>query len=151
MEQIIHLLANGEEVIDVDEESFLLFAQDIPSNNLGMLNPRAPSVEISINGNEYTIHQSPSLLSSHRAGGTTGAGKYGIQYGVHHIGARMICTSSFMICPRNPQRPSTDFSAGLLPESEAPRPGPRVQGVECSSRPIRCLSVPRLSEDECLI
>ncbi|KAJ5214212.1 hypothetical protein N7449_001381 [Penicillium cf. viridicatum] len=73
MDQIIHLLANGEEVIDVDEESFLLFAQDIPSNNLGMLNPRAPSVEISINGNEYTIHQSPSLLSSHRAGGTTGA------------------------------------------------------------------------------
>ncbi|KAJ9487333.1 hypothetical protein VN97_g5985 [Penicillium thymicola] len=73
MDQIIHLLANGEEVIDVDEESFLLFAQDIPSNNLGMLNPRAPSVEISINGNEYTVHQSPSLLSSHRAGGTTGA------------------------------------------------------------------------------
>ncbi|CAI7634298.1 unnamed protein product [Penicillium palitans] len=73
MDQIIHLLANGEEVIDVDEESFLLFAQDIPSNNLGMLNPRAPSVEISIHGNEYTIHQSPSLLSSHRAGGTTGA------------------------------------------------------------------------------
>ncbi|KAK4867637.1 hypothetical protein LT330_001147 [Penicillium expansum] len=95
MDQIIHLLANGEEVIDVDEgtppphtnispkypkysqltriESFLLFAQDIPSNNLGMLNPRAPSVDISINGHEYTIHQSPSLLSSHRAGGTTGA------------------------------------------------------------------------------
>ncbi|QQK44659.1 Protein kinase, ATP binding site [Penicillium digitatum] len=73
MDQIIRLLANGEEIVDVDEESFLLFAQDIPSNNLGMLNPRAPSVEISINGNEYTIHQSPSLLSSHRAGGTTGA------------------------------------------------------------------------------
>ncbi|KUM60887.1 hypothetical protein ACN42_g6244 [Penicillium freii] len=73
MDQIIHLLANGEEVIDVDEESFLLYAQDIPSNNLGMLDPRAPSVEISINGNEYTIHQSPSLLSSHRTGGTTGA------------------------------------------------------------------------------
>ncbi|CAG8890953.1 unnamed protein product [Penicillium egyptiacum] len=72
MDQIINLLAN-EEVIDVDEESFLLFAQDIPSNNLGMINPRAPAVEISINGNEYTIHQSPSLLSSHRAGGTTGA------------------------------------------------------------------------------
>lgn len=70
-----------------------------------MLNPRAPSVEISIHGNEYTIHQSPSLLSSHRAGGTTGAGKYGLRYGVHT--ARMIYTSSFMICPRNPQRPQT--------------------------------------------
>ncbi|OQE41958.1 hypothetical protein PENCOP_c004G00443 [Penicillium coprophilum] len=73
MDELINLLANGEEVIDVDEESFLLFAQDIASNNLGMLNPRAPSVEISINDNEYIIHQSPSLLSSHRAGGTTGA------------------------------------------------------------------------------
>ncbi|KAJ5483288.1 hypothetical protein N7530_002534 [Penicillium desertorum] len=78
MDQIINLLSH-EEIIDVDEESFLLFAQDIPSNNLGMLNPRAPSVEISINGNEYTVHQSPSLLSSHRAGGTTGAGKYGVR------------------------------------------------------------------------
>ncbi|KAJ5347118.1 hypothetical protein MYU51_019849 [Penicillium brevicompactum] len=68
------LLANiGEEVLDVEEEAFLLFAQDVPSNNLGMIDPRAPSVEISINDKEYTIHQSPSLLSSHRAGGTTGA------------------------------------------------------------------------------
>lgn len=42
--------------------------------------------------------------------------------------ARMIYTSSFVICPRNPQRPSnpsTDFSASLLLESEVPRPGPR--------------------------
>ncbi|KAJ5171449.1 uncharacterized protein N7500_004232 [Penicillium coprophilum] len=73
MDELIKLLANGEEVTDVDEESFLLFAQDIASNNLGMLNPRASSVEISINDNEYIIYQSPSLLSSHRAGGTTGA------------------------------------------------------------------------------
>ncbi|KAJ5427003.1 hypothetical protein N7465_002073 [Penicillium sp. CMV-2018d] len=120
MDQIIHLLANGEEVIDVDEESFLLYAQDIPSNNLGMLDPRAPSVEVSINGNEYTIHQSPSLLSSHRTGGTTGA---------------------------ETTNPSTDFSAGLLPESEVPRPGPRVKASNFSSRSIRCLSVPRLSEE----
>ncbi|KAJ5787713.1 hypothetical protein N7457_002703 [Penicillium paradoxum] len=74
MNQITEFLATiGEEVTDVDEESFLLFAQDIPTNNLGMINPRAPSVEIPVNGHEYTIHQSPSLLSSHRAGGTTGA------------------------------------------------------------------------------
>ncbi|KAJ5542263.1 hypothetical protein N7461_008266 [Penicillium sp. DV-2018c] len=74
MNQITDFLATiGEEVIDVDEESFLLFAQDISPNNLGMLDPRAPSVEVTINGNDYTIHQSPSLLSSHRAGGTTGA------------------------------------------------------------------------------
>lgn len=57
-------------------EAFLLFAQEVPSNNLGMIDPRAPAVEIPINGKDYTIHQSPSLLSSHRAGGTTGAGAY---------------------------------------------------------------------------
>jgi hypothetical protein len=83
----------GEEVLDVEEgtprtlyqepirtnkliEAFLLFAQDVASNNLGMIDSRAPSIELSINDNEYTIHQSPSLLSSHRAGGTTGAGMY---------------------------------------------------------------------------
>ncbi|KAJ6012170.1 hypothetical protein N7522_002525 [Penicillium canescens] len=73
MDQIIELLATGEEVLDVEEESFLLFAQDIPTNNLGMIDSRAQSVEVSIHGNEYTIHQSPALLSGHRAGGTTGA------------------------------------------------------------------------------
>ncbi|CAG7945300.1 unnamed protein product [Penicillium olsonii] len=80
----------GEEVVDVEEgapaqipriairtnapiEAFLLFAQEVPSNNLGMIDPRAPAVEVAISDKEFTIHQSPSLLSSHRAGGTTGA------------------------------------------------------------------------------
>ncbi|KAJ5281696.1 hypothetical protein N7478_007068 [Penicillium angulare] len=67
------LLSIGEEVTDVEEESFLLFAQDIPTTNLGFLDSRAAAVEVSIRGNEYTIHQSPTLLSSSRAGGTTGA------------------------------------------------------------------------------
>lgn len=31
---------------------------------------------MTISGNEYTVHQSPTLLSSSRAGGTTGAGMY---------------------------------------------------------------------------
>ncbi|EKV09392.1 hypothetical protein PDIG_30360 [Penicillium digitatum PHI26] len=114
MDQIIRLLANGEEIVDVDEESFLLFAQDIPSNNLGMLNPRAPSVEISINGNEYTIHQSPSLLSSHRAGGTTGAGKYKIP-GTLHKPAHDLHQLLYDLSPESPEAriPSTDFSAVL--------------------------------------
>jgi hypothetical protein len=61
-------------------ESFLLFAQDIPTNNLGMIDSRAQSVEVSIHGNEYITHQSPALLSGHRAGGTTGAGEYKTQH-----------------------------------------------------------------------
>ncbi|KAJ5408002.1 hypothetical protein N7509_001885 [Penicillium cosmopolitanum] len=67
------LLANGEEVTDAEEEAFLLFSQDIPPGNLGFLEPRAPTVDVTIRGAEYTVHQSPTLLSSSRAGGTTGA------------------------------------------------------------------------------
>ncbi|BCR88403.1 S-adenosylmethionine-dependent methyltransferase [Aspergillus chevalieri] len=63
----------GHPVEDTEEESFLLFAQEIPANNLGFVDSCAHSLEVSINGNEYTIQQSPSVLSSSRAGGTTGA------------------------------------------------------------------------------
>ncbi|KAL5365127.1 hypothetical protein BJX96DRAFT_168846 [Aspergillus floccosus] len=67
------LAAIGEEVEDAEEESFLLFAQDIPSANLGFVDSRATTVDVAIHGQDYTIHQSPTLLSSSRAGGTTGA------------------------------------------------------------------------------
>ncbi|KAK5806450.1 hypothetical protein VI817_000708 [Penicillium citrinum] len=91
------LLANCEEVTDAEEgrqiflkyqsngdhksfinssspEAFLLFSQDIPTGNLGFVEPRSATVDVTIRGDEYTIHQSPTLLSSTRAGGTTGAG-----------------------------------------------------------------------------
>ncbi|KAJ5974296.1 hypothetical protein N7481_011506 [Penicillium waksmanii] len=61
------LLANGEEVTDAEE------AKISPPGNLGFLEPRAPTVDVTIRGAEYTVHQSPTLLSSSRAGGTTGA------------------------------------------------------------------------------
>ncbi|KAM5348343.1 hypothetical protein ACJ41O_008167 [Fusarium nematophilum] len=61
------------EVEDPEEETFLLYAQPIPSLNLGFIDPRAPSVDVSIAGRDFTIYQSPSVLSSSRAGGTTGA------------------------------------------------------------------------------
>ncbi|KAF4268603.1 hypothetical protein KXW39_009280 [Aspergillus fumigatus] len=63
----------GEEVEDAEEESFLLFARDIPSANLGFVDSRAPTVDVTIHGQDYSISQSPTLLSSSRAGGTTGA------------------------------------------------------------------------------
>ncbi|KAL3457350.1 hypothetical protein BJX64DRAFT_20010 [Aspergillus heterothallicus] len=63
----------GQEVEDADEESFLLFSQDIPSSNLGFVDSKATIVDITIHGQDYTINQSPTLLSSSRAGGTTGA------------------------------------------------------------------------------
>ena len=62
-----------EKKISPQIESFLLFAQEFPANNLGFVDSRAHSLEVTIHGNEYTIQQSPSVLSSARAGGTTGA------------------------------------------------------------------------------
>ncbi|EGX92818.1 Methyltransferase-16, putative [Cordyceps militaris CM01] len=55
-------------------ETFLLYSQPIPSSNLGFVDPRASTVEARVGGADYTIHQSPGVLSSNRAGGTTGAG-----------------------------------------------------------------------------
>ncbi|KAL2012792.1 hypothetical protein VTN00DRAFT_317 [Thermoascus crustaceus] len=67
------LAAIGHEVEDVEEESFLLFSQEIPSRNLGFVDSRASTLDVSIGEQDFTIHQSPTLLSSSRAGGTTGA------------------------------------------------------------------------------
>jgi len=56
-------------------ETFLLFSQDIPSQNLGFVDPKAQSLTVTVSGRDFTVHQSPGILSSSRAGGTTGAGK----------------------------------------------------------------------------
>ncbi|KAH8680942.1 hypothetical protein BX600DRAFT_7999 [Xylariales sp. PMI_506] len=63
----------GSEVDDPDEEVFLLFSRDIPSQNLGFVDSRASTLELNVAGKDYVIHQSPAVLSSNRAGGTTGA------------------------------------------------------------------------------
>jgi hypothetical protein len=55
-------------------EAFLLFTRDIPSANLGVVDFRAATVEITIHEQDFVIHQSPALLTSTRSGGTTGAG-----------------------------------------------------------------------------
>ncbi|KAM0280917.1 hypothetical protein ACHAQH_003806 [Verticillium albo-atrum] len=67
-----------EEVLDPEEgkdpETFALFSAPIPSANLGFIDPRAAELDISLPPNrDFTIHQSPTLLASSRAGGTTGA------------------------------------------------------------------------------
>ncbi|KAK6819540.1 diaminohydroxyphosphoribosylamino-pyrimidine deaminase [Apiospora arundinis] len=63
----------GPEVEDADEETFLLFSQEIPSQNLGFVDARSSSLDLTVAGKDYVIHQSPAVLSSNRAGGTTGA------------------------------------------------------------------------------
>lgn len=51
----------------------MLFSQDIPSNNLGFVDATAETIEVEIAGHDYTFQQSPGLLKSNSAGGTTGA------------------------------------------------------------------------------
>ncbi|KAL2189468.1 hypothetical protein L209DRAFT_749263 [Thermothelomyces heterothallicus CBS 203.75] len=65
--------ALGAPVQDAEEETFELFAQDLPSQNLGFIDSRATTLELTVAGRDFSIHQSPGILSSNRAGGTTGA------------------------------------------------------------------------------
>ena len=56
-------------------EFFLLFSQPLPSQDLGMIDPKATDLEVIIETTHLTIRQSPTLLVSKREGGTTGAGQ----------------------------------------------------------------------------
>ncbi|KAK4226362.1 hypothetical protein QBC38DRAFT_510464 [Podospora fimiseda] len=71
LEKLIREL--GEPVEDAEEETFDLFSQSLPSQNLGFIDSKAQTLDLTIAGRDLTIHQSPAVLSSNRAGGTTGA------------------------------------------------------------------------------
>ncbi|KAK1596446.1 uncharacterized protein LY79DRAFT_65078 [Colletotrichum navitas] len=62
-----------DEILDPEEETFFLFSHEFRSSNLGMIDPKAAELSLTIAGRDFTIHQSPTILSSTRAGGTTGA------------------------------------------------------------------------------
>ena len=65
--------ALGEDINDPAEETFLLFSQGLPSQNLGFVDAKATSLDITVSGRDLNIIQSPGLLSSNRTEGTTGA------------------------------------------------------------------------------
>lgn len=67
------LLALGNEIEDPKEETFLLFSQSIPSQDLGFIDAKAREIEVTFSGRDLCIEQSPGLLLSNREGGTTGA------------------------------------------------------------------------------
>ncbi|TVY26766.1 Diaminohydroxyphosphoribosylamino-pyrimidine deaminase [Lachnellula hyalina] len=71
IQSLLHAL--GPEIEDPEEEAFLLFSQSIPSQNLGFVDSKASILELTIGDRDLTIHQSPTILSSNRGGGTTGA------------------------------------------------------------------------------
>ncbi|KAM6482418.1 hypothetical protein HDV62DRAFT_43549 [Trichoderma sp. SZMC 28011] len=71
VEQLISQLE--DEIQDPEEETFLLYANDIPSQGLGFIDSHASTLELQLSGRDLTIHQSPGVLASSRKGGTTGA------------------------------------------------------------------------------
>ncbi|KAL6808018.1 hypothetical protein GGI42DRAFT_319486 [Trichoderma sp. SZMC 28013] len=71
LEQLISQLE--DEIQDPEEETFLLYANDIPSQGLGFIDSHASVLELQLGGRDITIHQSPGVLASSRKGGTTGA------------------------------------------------------------------------------
>ncbi|KAJ4407645.1 Ribosomal protein lysine methyltransferase [Neurospora sp. IMI 360204] len=75
LESFLRLLGNEiKDSDDADEETYDLYAQDLPSSDLGIIDPKTTELQLTVAGRELTIHQSPGILSSARAGGTTGAG-----------------------------------------------------------------------------
>ncbi|RMJ02361.1 hypothetical protein CDV36_015372 [Fusarium kuroshium] len=92
------------EVEDPEEETFLLYSQPIPSLDLGFIDPRAASVDVSVAGHDFTIHQSPAVLSSSRAGGTTGAVIWKISPSF----------ASWLASPSNPIWATTSSSPSIL-------------------------------------
>ncbi|KAK0663719.1 Diaminohydroxyphosphoribosylamino-pyrimidine deaminase [Lasiodiplodia hormozganensis] len=62
-----------DEVADPEEDAFLVFSQPVPSHELGILDPKAASLDVTVAGRDLTIAQSPGLLTSNRALGSTGA------------------------------------------------------------------------------
>ncbi|EPS40011.1 hypothetical protein H072_6185 [Dactylellina haptotyla CBS 200.50] len=71
MEELLSLL--DEEIQDPEEECFLLFSNKPNNRDLGFVSRTESTVSVAINSQDFTIHQSPSLLASTREAGTTGA------------------------------------------------------------------------------
>lgn len=70
--------------IEAWPEAFLVFSRPAPSQNLGFVDPRAAALELSIGGRDFSIAQSPGVLTSNRKGGTTGAGGWFLNVkGIH--------------------------------------------------------------------
>lgn len=69
----VHRAIRTEDCLLRSTESFLLFSQALPSQDLGFANSKAKTLDLEVGGSNITIHQSPTLLFSNRNEGTTGA------------------------------------------------------------------------------
>ncbi|KAI7282904.1 hypothetical protein KC345_g3246 [Hortaea werneckii] len=63
----------GDKATDAYEETFDLFSHDHTLSDLGMLDPKAHEIELTVGGQDFVVAQSPGALQSGRKEGTTGA------------------------------------------------------------------------------
>ncbi|KAG7123029.1 Ribosomal lysine N-methyltransferase 5 like protein [Verticillium longisporum] len=109
---VLELLESFEdEVLDPEEETFALFSAPIPSANLGFIDPRAAELDITLPPNrDFTIHQSPTLLASSRAGGTTGA----VLWKITPLFAAFLSSPDCPFLPPAPTGPASSSDAAVL-------------------------------------
>ena len=80
----------GADIEDPEEETFLLFSQQILAKDLGSVDAKATSLEITVGRRDLNIRQSPALLVSNREGGTTGA----VVWKITPLFAQWMCSDS---------------------------------------------------------
>ncbi|KAK4191989.1 ribosomal lysine N-methyltransferase 5 [Podospora australis] len=121
----------GEPVESPEEETFELFTQEFPSSlELGIIDPKAAVLDLTVAGRDLSIHQSPGVLSSNRAGGTTGA----VIWKITPLFAEWISNSSSLTNP-NPL-----FTSGILSSDSF------VCELGCGISPIVALTLaPKIS------
>lgn len=76
VESFLALLGEPLNAETLYEDIFAVLIHRPPPRNLGFIDRTSTTVSVSVNEHEFAISQSPQLLNSHRAGGTTGAGRY---------------------------------------------------------------------------
>ncbi|KAG8531665.1 uncharacterized protein KY384_003296 [Bacidia gigantensis] len=112
-------------ISDADEETFILFSQNLPSQNLGFIDSKAYSLDLTVAGKDLTISQSPGLLSSTRKDGTTGA----VLWKVTHLFAEWIASKGNFLFKRgfaNTKSTVIELGcgiSGLIPLVLAPKVG----------------------------
>ncbi|KAL6155310.1 Ribosomal protein lysine methyltransferase [Exserohilum turcicum] len=60
-------------IADPEEDAFVVFSQQLPSQSLGFFDSPAPTLQFHVAGRHLVIHHSKGLLTSDRKAGTTGA------------------------------------------------------------------------------
>lgn len=103
-------------------ETFLLFSQDIPSQNLGIIDSQAPLLELTVGPRDLVIKQSPAVLNSTREGGTTGAVVWKVtpRFSEWLIAPGNILTQHDIVSPQSTVLELGSGIAGIVPITLAP-------------------------------